>query len=231
MKNKSLKTSVIIPAYNEEKYLAACLNSLINQTESPDEIIVIDNNSMDHTVSVAKQFPVRVVTEKKQGMIHARNRGFNEAQFDIIARCDADTILPVDWIKTMKKHMELDDHVQALTGPVLYHDLPLPSLPLVKLYLKVMKKILKGNEIFVGPNMILRKTAWEKIKLDICLDDTKVHEDIDLAIHLFKKGFYLYTDFNLVVKTSGRRLKNQYLSFFIEYPKRLIDMLKTHKML
>src|SRR6266567_2953645 len=96
---KDLRISVVIPVYNEEKYLGKCLDSLMRQNVKADEIIVVDNNSTDNSVAIAKKYPIRVVFEKTQGMIPARNHGFNEARYEIIARTDADTILPVNWIK------------------------------------------------------------------------------------------------------------------------------------
>ncbi|HEX8932548.1 MAG TPA: glycosyltransferase family A protein, partial [Patescibacteria group bacterium] len=99
-----MKISVIIPAYNEEKYIGACIESLLKQNRLPDEIIVVNNNSTDQTAAIASQYPVKVINEKEQGITPARNRGLNEAQYDIIARTDADTILPPDWIEKIKKH-------------------------------------------------------------------------------------------------------------------------------
>ena len=100
----SLRVSVVIPVYNEEAYIGACLESLMKQNVKPDEIIVIDNNSTDNSVAIAQKYPVRIIHEKIQGMTPARNRGFNEARYAIIARTDADTILPVTWIKRIKKN-------------------------------------------------------------------------------------------------------------------------------
>src|SRR5258706_15392459 len=101
-----MKVSVVVPAYNEEKYIRACIESILNQEEKADEIIVINNNSTDKTVDILKQYPIKIVNETEQGMIQARNRGFNEAQYEIIARTDADTIVPPDWIAKIKKNFE-----------------------------------------------------------------------------------------------------------------------------
>lgn len=85
--------SVVIPAYNEERYLAACLTSLQKQTLKNFETIVVDNNSTDKTAEIARRFGAKVVKELKQGIIPARERGFREAKAEIIARTDADTIV------------------------------------------------------------------------------------------------------------------------------------------
>ena len=62
-----MKVSLIIPTYNEEDYIAACLESVMNQEYVPDEIIVVNNNSHDCTVDIASRYPVRVIHETTQG--------------------------------------------------------------------------------------------------------------------------------------------------------------------
>ena len=67
--------SVIVCAYNEEHYIAPCLQSLLSQSRPPDEIIVIDNASSDRTGTVARQVAgVRVVDEPRKGLVIARER-------------------------------------------------------------------------------------------------------------------------------------------------------------
>jgi len=75
--------------------------------------------------------------------------------------------------------------------------------------------------------MIISKNMWEKVKNKVCLDDKMVHEDLDLAIHVNKYGGIIGYDPTLVVQSSGRRIKNNFYSFFIEYPTRLIKTLRA----
>jgi len=231
--NKSLRVSVVIPVYNEEKYLDKCLQSIIKQQVKADEIIVINNNSTDNTVAIAKKYPVRIINEKTQGLTPARNRGFNEAKYEIIARTDADTILPANWIKKIKKHFEKDDDVVAVSGPTNFYDLPSQVTKKTvanvhKTYLRLMKKILKHDCLF-GPNIAIRKGAWQRIKNEVCMDDTKVHEDIDLAIHISPLGKITF-DRTLEVSSSFRRFKNldSFDSYF-EYPYRVVTSIRHHK--
>ncbi len=223
-----MKVSVIIPAYNEERYIRKCLESLLKQEEKADEIIVVDNNSSDKTREVAKSYGVRVIKEKKQGRSYARSAGFNNARYEIIARVDADTTVPKDWILKIKKHFG-DKNTNVIFGPFHYLKLPkkiqvshMPSLA----YSKFLKLMLKKNVVF-GANMALRASAWKKVKADLCTDDKEMHDDFDLAIHLWK-----YTDIkfdrSLVVSTSPRRWKN-FLSY-IEYTNRLVKMLRSHNL-
>ncbi len=224
-----MKVSVIIPVYNEEKYIKACLESLENQEEKPDEILIVDNNCTDQTIEIATKYNVKILREKNQGMIFARNAGFNAARHEVLARCDADVILPVDWIKRIKQDF-IDSSIDAVSGPLILYDLPLlhNSTALSKLYIKVAKNIHGGKEILVGPNMALRKNIWKKIKDTTCLDDKKVHEDIDLSIHINRAGGNILFDENLIVKVSSRRIKKNPASFFLEYPLRLYSTLHSH---
>jgi glycosyltransferase involved in cell wall biosynthesis len=69
----ALVCSVIVCAFNEEKYISPCLHSLLAQTRIPDEILVINNASTDATGAVAAQVPgVRVVDEPRKGLVTAR---------------------------------------------------------------------------------------------------------------------------------------------------------------
>lgn len=229
-----MRISVVIPAYNEEKYLKQCLASLTKQDEKPDEIIVIDNNSTDKTTAVAKKFGVKVVKELRQGISHARNRGFDEAKYEIIARCDADTIVPSSWIKRIKADFGKKKRPDALLGSVEFYDLdsmtifqPHVVTMVYKFYLGTMKKLMKHYPLN-GPNMVITKDIWKKVRKTVCLDDSQVHEDIDLSIHIHKAGGKIVYDDRLHVKFSARRIKNKPDSFFVEYPERVVNTIRLH---
>lgn len=223
-----MKISVVIPAYNEEDYISGCLKSLRKQVEPADEIIVVDNNCTDKTAKIALDFGARVIKEKKQGITYARNTGFNSARYGIIARTDADTRVEKDWIKKIKANFVSAYPPDALTGPVIFYDLPGKTPFYARVFFYGTKFIL-GHNILAGPNMALTKFIWEKVKNKICIDDTKVHEDIDLAIHINEAGGRIKIDNSLIVKFSSRRIKQRPHSFFIEYPLRLIRMFFLHR--
>src|SRR5487761_1699776 len=93
-----MKISIVIPVYNEADNLSACLDAISNLEVMPYEVIVVDNNSTDNTVAIANLYDfVTVAHESRQGVVHARTKGFNLAKGDIIARIDADSVLPYDW--------------------------------------------------------------------------------------------------------------------------------------
>lgn len=223
-----MKVSVIIPAYNEGKYLGNCLRSLQNQAEKPSEVIVIDNNCTDSTVKIAKKFNAQIVKEKSQGIAYARSKGFNSAEYEIIARCDADAVVPTDWIQKIKQNFT-GDKIDALTGPAYFYDFPFNTSFYFIAVFDFVNLVLGGKETLNGPNMAITKKIWHKIKSTVCLDDTKVHEDLDLALHIHKEGGIIKRDNSLVVGVSARRMKNNPLSAFGEYPVRGIKTLFNHK--
>jgi glycosyltransferase involved in cell wall biosynthesis len=223
-----MSIAVIIPIFNEEKYIEACIQSILQQTVQPDEIIAVDNNSTDGTALILQKYQmVRVVHEKKQGMIFARNAGFNAARSDIIARCDADTHIPPHWIKRITMNFQKYP-IDALTGPITFYDAPIQTSLLGRAYLDLMKPMLRGKETLVGPNMALTQAMWHKVKNSVCLDDSRVHEDIDLAYHIYEAGGVVRRDDRLVVQTSSRRITKNPHSFFGEYPIRLMKTILSH---
>ena len=224
-----MKISVVIPAYNEEKHIGSCLEHFLKQEEKADEIIVVDNNSTDNTAKIANKYGAIVIREIKQGMIHARNTGFNSAKFEIIARTDADTYVPKNWIKIIKENFTKNKNLVGLSGTTHFYDFPIHnrlqhSQWQNKIIFAFIKSQIKHATLY-GPNMAIQKKAWEKIKNEVCLDDTAVHEDTDLAIHLGRLGD-IKIDPTLVSNTSFRRYKKPHT--YIEYSHRLLKTFKKH---
>lgn len=87
-----MSISVIIPTFNRASLLPRALHSVLNQTRSPDEIIVVDDGSTDNTRDqIADQFPqIHYVYQKNQGVSAARNRGIQAAAHQWIAFLDSD---------------------------------------------------------------------------------------------------------------------------------------------
>jgi len=98
--------SVIIPVYNEEDVLANCLNTIVNQTYKPLEIIIVDDGSNDNTLNIAKNYqsPVsnfQLLKKKHKGPGPARNLGAKKAKGQILIFLDADMTFEKDFIKNL----------------------------------------------------------------------------------------------------------------------------------
>jgi glycosyltransferase involved in cell wall biosynthesis len=99
-----MKVSVIVPCYNNELYLRRCLTALFTQTYPRDkyEVILIDNNSTDHSVEIARAFPdSTILREEIKSPYAARNSGIRQATGEVLAFTDSDCEVCSEWIETM----------------------------------------------------------------------------------------------------------------------------------
>jgi glycosyltransferase involved in cell wall biosynthesis len=111
--------SVVLTAYNAERYIGQALRAILSQTHPPDEVIVVDDGSTDGTPAELERFggAVRVVRQDNRGHAAALNRGMSEARGDYLAKCDADDIWEPDKLErqlaALSRHPEID---VALSG-------------------------------------------------------------------------------------------------------------------
>lgn len=101
-----VKISVIIPTFNEERYLPSCIKSVLNQTLPRDmyEIIVVDSYSSDRTSKIAKKYADRVLYAPREGAGAARNAGADVAKGEILLFLDADTLICKNFMEELLKN-------------------------------------------------------------------------------------------------------------------------------
>ena len=203
-----MKISLIIPAYNEEKYLGDCLKSVEPYAKDLFEVIVVDNVCTDRTVEIARSFPfVKVVNQPQKGLTWARQKGFEESGGEILAYIDADCHLGPNWLKEIIKEFNNNNKLVSLSGPYRYYDLPPVynffanlswwlSAPIT--YRLVGYMVLGGN--FVVKREVIQKIAGFNIK-----DVTFYGEDTDLARRIAPYGKAKFK-MSFFIRTSGRRL-------------------------
>ena len=90
--------SIIVPVYNAEEYLNQCIESILKQSYRDIELMLVDNNSTDSSLSICREYEdidkrVHVLKETKQGPFYARKRGVLEATGDYITFVDADDFI------------------------------------------------------------------------------------------------------------------------------------------
>ena len=238
-----MKISFVIPAYNEEGLIGACLASILADTKNLPyqyEIIVVNNASTDNTKKIAVSYShVQVVDEPKKGITKARQAGYNVATGDIIANVDADNILPSGWTKKVCEEFLYNKKLVGLSGPLEYYDLPSWIKFEVKIFYMlgyisyiINNYVLKTSGMLQGGNYIIRKSALDQIGgFDTSLNF--YGEDTDIARRLQKVGFVKFT-FRLPMYSSGRRLQKEGVvlagwRYIINYFSMLIYKKPIHK--
>ncbi len=109
--NTAPEVSIVIPAYNAAPYLDRCLAGLAAQRAAPPfEVLLVDNNSSDNTVAIAKRHAtehpwLRVLREDKQGAYAARNRGMSEARSGTLVFTDPDCVPRPDWLARLTERL------------------------------------------------------------------------------------------------------------------------------
>lgn len=99
-----MKYSILVCAYNAEKFLKECLDSLINQTidKSKYEIILVNDGSKDNTQKIAQKYKdINIINQKNLGLPEARNTALKNAQGDWIIFVDADDYISLDYLQTI----------------------------------------------------------------------------------------------------------------------------------
>lgn len=172
--------------------MPACLDAIAAQTVRPDEVIVVNNNSSDETAEIARSYPfVTVLREPRQGIVYARNCGFNAVSCDIIGRIDADTILPPNWVEKVKQFYGHPKNVsRALTGGGYFYNIRLPRFNgwLQGQLAYRANRFVIGYYVLWGSNMALPRDLWRAVRARTC-QRTDIHEDLDLAMHLHELGY------------------------------------------
>lgn len=101
-----LLVTIIIPAYNVEKYIKKCIESVIAQTYSNIEILVVNDGSSDETYSIIKNFSkadnrIRLINQKNLGVSIARNNGMKKSTGDYLLFVDGDDFIASDYVEYM----------------------------------------------------------------------------------------------------------------------------------
>jgi glycosyltransferase involved in cell wall biosynthesis len=208
------KISVVIPTFNEEKYIRPCIESLKNQNFKDFEIIAIDK-STDSTPQLCRDAGWKIYPQDKPGISAARSEGFARARADIIASTNADTKVNPDWLSLIYTGFS-DPGVVCVYGPVRFieeNTLFYRFMNRLGLFFYRLSHILK-NDHPSGENFAVRREAYNRIGgFNIKLPTA---EDVDLCYRISKTGKMLFLP-RLIARTSNRRLARQKLGFFTHH--------------
>jgi len=245
-----IKVSIVIPAFNEEKLIERCLKSLIKQTlpRKEYEIIVVDNNSTDKTAEIAKKYADRVITEKRKGVLYARQTGTMEAKSDIILRTDADGFVPKNWVKRGLSNMENNPFYVAFSGFYIPDNNKAMLKSISKFIINFRKTLYSmggKTEWLTGSCSAIRKSAFKKVGGYNFKGDPVIEDQQGIGHRLSKIGkigfdekwwaYYSPRRFNNAINTGTdifndyimyQMLNNLYYMIFKKHPKKVLGKWK-----
>lgn len=203
--------SICIPALNEEHYIGRLLDGLAKQTYKNFEVVLVEGNSDDKTVEVAKKFNnklnLRIYSVKKRNQSYQRNLAAKKAKYPNLIFLDADAQVGKKFLETIVKRKEEKDLQVATTwlkpeGNKLVDKTMF--LIFNAIFLESVKKIKPGG---VGAFVYIQKTAFEKI--GGFNEEMKYVEDFELFEKAHKMGldYHLFRDLPFIFST--RRLNQE----------------------
>jgi O-antigen biosynthesis protein len=180
--------SVVVCAYNEERYLGDCLESLLHLDYPNLDVVICDDGSTDRTLEIASSYPFRIQALEHKGLSAARNAGLEVARGDLIAYLDADAACDPDWPYHLA--LSFESGVDATGGP----NLPVPSAGFAERVVAYspggpMQVLITDDraEHVVGANMAFRRTTLRDLGgFDVAY--TSAGDDVDICWRLLDAG-------------------------------------------
>lgn len=222
--------SIIIPALNEEHFLPHLLESLTTQHERNFEVIVVDGQSKDKTVSIARSYKnqlpsLTILVADHASLPYQRNLGAEAARGQWLVFVDADTVLYSYTLERLRKHIETVKHDVFLTtwfSPDS-EDINDVRLTLLATFFYEASRIMK-RAVSPGPFTVVKRTAFETIHgYDV---EHPFLEDQDFSQRMRKEGFSLSLIRETLYVWSLRRYRKEgTLKVFQAYSKAIFPIL------
>jgi glycosyltransferase involved in cell wall biosynthesis len=198
--------SIVIPAYNEEKYIGKTLESVNNLEKEAGwetEVVVVNGDSTDKTADVAKKYGARVIDEPHKRIGFARQQGLLAAKGEIVAFTDADTVVPSFWLKKYVEVLSKKENVCAYgtyrldSGKFPYYHITNYIQPPI-----VSTAFTFGLYLAGGQNLAAKRDV--AIKIGGFDEKLAMLEDADFVKRMSKYGRVVFLPDNVVL-SSGRR--------------------------
>ena len=185
--------SIVVPAYNAEESIEACVESLVNQQypQNKIEIVVVDNRSTDQTQARLHHFGqnIRIVQERNRGAAAARNSGIRNTNSNILAFMDADCVADSLWLYHL---------IRPLTSPEVgltagFVTATKPDHPIQKFGMKIHNtgQAITGLNIpyAAGANIAARRNVLEEVSF--YNEKCRFGQDVDISWRILQKGYEL----------------------------------------
>lgn len=195
MNREEIVVSVIIPAYNAEKYIAFCLDSIISQTHKNLEIIVVDDGSTDNTGKIcdeysAKDSRIKVIHQKNKGLSGARNAALDIMSGEYVTFVDSDDFISADYTKRLLELcIENNSQISACHAfDVSNHKIIQPDINHSEQTVSALK--LLENTFILQPyyDTVISKLFHNSIFREIRFPVGIIHEDSYIIFDLIEKS-------------------------------------------
>lgn len=205
------RVSFIIPTLNEEARIEGCVKAIKPQLKDGDEIIVVDNGSLDKTNQIAKSLGCKIICEPKKGLSNARNAGAKAAASNILCFIDSDGRVSSDWLEEARESLQ-DEKISAVSGLNIFES----EDPIKKFWYNAYTvgaysfvlsfQSLLSWTFLVGNNMAIRKEVF----FILGGFEAVVAEDFWLSHNFGKKrSFKGAVNLKMIVKLSSRRFEQK----------------------
>ena len=220
------KISIVVPVYNMEQYLERCVNSLIKQTYSNLEILLIDDGSKDKSLQLCHEFArmdyrIKVFHKENGGLSDARNRGIEEASSDLIGFIDSDDYIDEDMYETLYRQMlEFNADLSMCGHYDVYHQIPEKQVAAIQTWeltpQEAIKMVMEAKILSVtAVNKLYKKELFEHLRFEI----GKIAEDAFIMIALIhhcrkvvatnvKKYYYVHRENSITTQKFSLKFLN-----------------------
>lgn len=189
-----MNVSVVIPTYNREKTIKRCIDSVINQTVSPLEIIVVDDGSTDSTISIVEEIVsdinIIIIKQGHKGAQAARNLGILNAKGDYIAFLDSDD----EWLPQMLEE-ETKQLSQYRNNCIVYSDCYIYSNNKKRLWRLPECGSNAYSSLLMHPGPMFQSMLGKKelfLKIGLLDENVAAYQEWDTAIQLAKEAKFVH---------------------------------------
>lgn len=164
------KISVVMPAYNAEKYIGEAIESILNQTFKDFEFIIINDGSVDHTKEIIQKYNdsriVLLENDKNRGIVLSLNKGLDAATGEYIARMDADDIALMNRLERQAEYLDEHKDIGVLgTGICTFGEKIKEQKRVFTTNAEQLKAELLFNSCIAHPTVMIRKSVLQKYNL------------------------------------------------------------------
>jgi len=230
--------SIIVPVLNGEATIEPLLKSFLEMDYPKEkiELVIVDGNSTDKTRDIAARYPVKLLTEKREGPNVARNTGIKHTSGEIVAFTDSDCTVPKNWVKKISENFKdqrigcVGGNVKRLNDDFLSKYADNSIIPVMRTYKKHKQLDSVGSLVGcpVGCNMSFRRTAIE----DAGGFDENVRysfEEDELIERICRNGYKVTLDPQVIVWHKHRSNLKDLLKQTFKYGRGVGGLLKRPK--